>query len=131
MTNFIKQAEQNSINIAKTLADITTLLDAFGSLGHNFFNDYDTAEKDDYFQGLKLMRKAIYSKFTQKISQCFAFVGVGGKEAEKFSKQYAKTMFGDDAQVMHLLDKYGMMPSSWKTADQEEFRKELKDKLKN
>jgi len=50
--------------------------------------------------------------------------GVGGDEAAKYSRELFEKVFSGEYQVMNFLDKWGHVPSSYKTADREAFQAE-------
>lgn len=64
------------------------------------------------------------------LARCFAFVGVGGKEATDFSKERAKALFGGKYSTIQFLEQWHQLPSSWSAAKEEMFEKELKENLK-
>jgi len=125
MTDHIKEAEKNCVNIAKHMDDMRKVTDALQTFGNRFFDRSLGNMQDDFFKGLQLMRNALYVRYIKALSDCFLFVGVGGKDAEEYSKQQFKELFSDDIYaVMHLLDKYGNQPSWYSSDDEKEFRKQ-------
>lgn len=127
MSKYLKQAEQNVVNRAKVYNDFLEIIDAFSRFGNKVCND--RTSKDKFFQGLQLIRDAIYAEQSMALRECFYFVGVGGKEAESYSREMFKKVFGEDYSIMQFLDQWGNIPSSYKISTEEEFRFECKKKI--
>ena len=127
--NLIKQAEKNVVKIAKDLSDMIQVIDSFATFGNRFFRQ-NSLEQTQFFEGLSMMRKATYYRYIETIAQCFMFAGVGGEDVKAYSVEKFKERFGEDRYVvMDLLDKYGGIPGHYKTADEEEFRKQAKEAI--
>lgn len=122
--SLLKQAEQNVINQAKSWADAMEFLDALTNFGNRACHDY--IGKPKFFEGLSLMRQAMYQEQSEAIRNCFSLVGVGGEEAAAFSRERFKEVFGGKYQIMQFLDKWGHCPSSYATAEREAFEAECK-----
>jgi hypothetical protein len=55
---------------------------------------------------------------------------IGGKEIKQFSYEKFKEVFGDDRTIiMQFLDQHGMIPHTWKSEDEDEFRKQAREKI--
>jgi len=121
--NFIKKAEKNVVNTAKELSDSIEIFKALSGMGNMIKNEEG---KNKYFDGLSKMRTAIYEQYIEAISNCFIFAGVGGKEAQKFSRELFKKRFNpnDRIVVMNFLEKWGHVPRSWKIVDEKILRDE-------
>lgn len=122
--SLLKQAEQNVINQAKAWADAMEFLDALANFGNRACHDY--IGKPKFFEGLELMRQAMYQEQSEAIRNCFSFVGIGGEEAAAFSRERFKEVFSGKYQIMQFLDKWGHCPSSYTTAELEAFKAECK-----
>ena len=125
--NFIQEAEQNLVNICKTFDDILLVFDALRTFGDRYCHEY--VGKSEFFEGLKMMRKAIYHEQAEAIRNCFVFVGVGGETAAKYSKEKFKEIFCSKKRysIMQFLDKFGQLPSWYSANDHKEFRKQGKE----
>ena len=126
MSKYLKQAEQNVVNRAKAYNDFLEIIDALSRFG---IKACSSQSKDKFFQGLQLMRDAIYTDQSMALRECFYFVGVGGKEAESYSKEMFKNAFGEDYSIMQFLEKWGNIPISYSALVEEEFRDECKQKI--
>lgn len=124
--DMIKEAERNCVNIAKEMTDMLEVLDTLRSFGNNFLDDYGIDGKKEYFEGLQMMRRSIYYKYIDMISRCFDFADVGGDEAKKYSREQFNKHFNGDTKytIMQYLDRYGRIPASYVTEDEEEFRRQ-------
>lgn len=125
MRKLLEQAEQNVVNRAKAYNDALAFVDALANFGNCACRDY--VGKPKFFEGLKMIREAIRAEQSEAIRECFYFVGVGGKEAEEYSRQMFKHVFGGKYQVMDFLDKWGHTPSSYLTSEREAFEAECKE----
>jgi len=128
--NLLKNAEKNCVRIAKHMNDTMKVVEALERFGSRFM--YERFEGNNFQEGVRLIRDALYAKYIRSISDCFLFVGVGGKDAEDYSKEQFKKLFGDKQNaIMHLLDQYGNYPSWYKSDEEKELRKQGMKKLKN
>ena len=129
MKDFVKAAEKNCVNIAKHMNDMFQVVSAMEAFGSRFLDE--RYEGEDFQKGTRLIRNALYVKYMRSICDCFLFVGVGGKEAEKYSKeQFAKLFGNEENAIMNLLDQYGNYPSWYDVDEEDEFRKQAKKKIK-
>ena len=126
-TDLVKRCEQNTINIAKSFKEALNVLTAFSNMGNRYCKDY--IAKKQFFEGLTMMSKALQIELAHAILNCFAFTGVGGKEALKYAReQFEETFVGKEKyMVMHFLDTYGQRPSFYNEEDDKELRKQLKE----
>jgi len=129
--SLLKQAEQNAVNRAKEMTDMLQVVDALAGAGSRMFTLPD--QVSDFSQGLKLIRKAFYAKYTQAIVDCFTFVGVGGEEAAKYSREAFESLFDEEERfcVMRLLENYGNVPHSYQTSEDQALRNEAREALKD
>lgn len=125
--SLLKQAEQNVVNRAKAFNDALAFVDALRNFGNRACREY--VGRDDFFKGLELIRKAIRAEQSEAIRECFYLVGVGGKEAEEYSKQMFKRVFSGKYQIMGFLDQWGHTPSSYKTVEREAFQAECDEAI--
>ncbi len=125
--SLIKEAEQNVLNHAKFITDMIDVIDCMqyriGDLASSKYSG-----RDEIAEGLHKVRTGLYRELQFTIAKCFAFVGVGGKEAEKYSREHAERVFGK-GEIMSLLDKHLRMPSSWLGKDADDFQSEIKQAL--
>jgi len=130
--NYIKEAEQNVVNVARAYQDFLDVLDALAVFGNNYCNEYIGGKK--FFEGLAMMREAAYHEYTNASMNAMMFTGVGGEEATKYAREKFERAFGKrdgiKYSVMQFLDQYGRHPGSYMTNDEEEFRKQVDEKLK-
>ena len=127
--SYIKEAEKNVISQAKFWTEFISFIEGM-SHGINDKLESRTA-RDKFAEGLNKLREAARDEQQFALARCFALVGVGGEEAEEFSKERAKLLFGGKYSTMQWLDEWNRLPSSWMTAEEEAFEKELQDKLKD
>jgi hypothetical protein len=130
---WIKEAEQKALNEAKYWNDFLVFLDSIqykvSALVDDDYGNYEGSPKSKFNKAFHDLRHAAYSQQQVVLARCFALVGVGGQEAEDYSKERAKKVFSDDYSVMQWLETNHRLPSSWRTKDEEEFRQELKESL--
>lgn len=127
--SYIKEAEQNVINNAKFWTEFIEMIDSMQS-GVSDISDHWQDNKK-FNEGFRMLRHAAYDRQQEAFARCFAFVGVGGKEAEEFSKERAKKLFGGDYSVVQYLDSFICIPSSWHTEAPDALRQELKQAIEN
>lgn len=126
MEDLIKKAEKNLVNICKAFDDMMNIIDAMATFGNKYCHDY--IGKNEFLDGLQMMRKAIYREHAEAIRKCFLFVGVGGETAAEYSREKFKEIFcgKERYMIVHFLDKYGRIPSSYEAGIDEEFRKQAR-----
>ena len=126
--DFVKEAEKNCVRIAKHMSDVLEVVKALENFGNRAFNEFD---REEYFDGISKIRRAVYSKFVRSISDCFLFIGVGGEDALEYSREEFKKHFGEEDRysIMQFLEQYGHVLHSYPVADDEEFRKQAKERL--
>lgn len=127
--SYIKEAEQNALNLCKYYTDMIDLIDSmeYGMVSRT--DEYRDGPRQKLRDGFGLVRQALYEQQQRNLARCFLLVGVGGEEAEKYSRTEAKRAFGGKYSVTELLDEYFRLPSYWKTEDEENLKKELKESL--
>lgn len=127
--SYIKEAEQNALNEAKYYTD---MLEFMNGMSYNMLSrtERHSSGRDDLEEGFALIRKGLCAQQAEALSRCFAFVGVGGEEARKYSKEVAKQVFDGRYSVSHLLDEHFRQPSCWRTEDEENLKVELKEALR-
>jgi len=126
--DLVKEAEKNCVRIAKHMNDMMKVVRALEAFGSRFFDEL--YEGTDFQKGTRLIRDALYAKYMRSINDCFLFVGVGGKDAEDYSKEQFAELFGkEENAIMHLLDQYGNYPSWYEANKEKEFRRQAKKKL--
>ncbi len=125
--SLIKEAEQNVLNHAKFITDMISVIDsmqyAIGDLASSKYSG-----RDEIAEGLQMVRTGLYREMQFTIAKAFAFVGVGGEEAEKYSREHARKVFGK-GEVMSLLDKHLRMPSYWLSRECDDFAAEIEQAL--
>lgn len=123
--SLVKQAEENVVKQAKAFDDILKITDALASVGNRICHEHIARNK--FFEGLSLMREALYAEHSNAIRKCFLFVGVGGESATEYSRQVFKKTFGGDFEIMSFLNQWGHLPSFVKTEEYERFQEELNE----
>ena len=126
--SYVRQAEKNVVARAKAYNDALEFVDALVNFGNRACREH--VGKPKFFEGLQMLRDAIRAEQSEAIRECFYLSGVGGKEAERYSKELFKEVFGGDCQIMSFLDKWGQLPSWYKTEDREAFQRECDDVIK-
>ena len=128
MTDLIKQAEQNILNVCRAHEDIYELVDALTRFCDKYVEEW--AGRDDTTQGLYLLRCGLDKSLSANIRKLFTLVGVGGEEAREYSREQFRRLFANEESrynVMHLLDQYARIPHSYKVDTEKEFRKQGKE----
>lgn len=126
--SLVKQAEENVVKQAKAFEDILKITDALENVGNRICHEHIARNK--FFEGLSIMREALYAEHSNAIRKCFLFVGVGGASATEYSRQVFKRTFGGDYEIMSFLDRWGQLPSFVKTEERERFQEELDETIK-
>jgi len=128
--HLIKQAERNLVDVCRAFDDFMEILDAMQRFGNKYMK---ATIRDEFFEGLQKMYQATYQSHCMAIRDCFNFVGVGGDEAMKYSKEQFKKIFDEKERtcIMQFLDKYGRAPNSYQLKDEEEFRQQAKEIIEN
>ena len=124
--SYIKQAEENLVNQAVAFNDFLNIIESLSRFGNRACKERIGREK--FFEGLSLMRQAIYAEYAHSTSQLLMFSGIGGEKAQDFARKKFKELFGKERfVVMHFLEKWGHQPGWYKATEEEEFRAEAKD----
>ena len=129
--SLVEQAEKQLVKDAKHYEDLLRVIEAIGSFGSRACHEY--VGREDFMDGIRLLRIAIMKEQHRALSHCFIFAGVGGGEAEKYSREKFKGYFIDDEDryaVIHFLEEFSHMPTGWLVEDEEKFREEAKEKFK-
>lgn len=131
--NLIKKAEKNILFAAKEAELTIKFIDALSNYGNKAFPRHDTDMCIHFFEGLQMMRNAVYTLYMHKIVDCFNLVGVGGRDVINYSKEKMKKIFDDkyNYHVMQFLDKYGNIKSHYSEEDEKDFRQEVKEALES
>lgn len=129
--SYIKEAEQNALNMCKYYSDMIQLIDDMEYGMTSRTDDYrlDSSPRQKLRDGFSLIRQALYQEQQNNLARCFLLVGVGGKEAEAHSKKEAMRAFNGKYSVVELLDEYFRLPSGWRVDDEEGLKEELKNRL--
>ena len=129
MTDIIKQAEANLVNVCKSFQDAITFTEALANFGLRFCHEHVATK--EFLEGICKIQSALFTEQNYAIAQCFHFVGVGGEEAKKYSRELFEEVFCGEKRysIMQFLDKYGQIPSSYKSKDREEFAKQAKQRF--
>jgi len=124
------QTEKNLVNICRAFDDFMEILDAMQRFGNNYVTQITV--RDEFFEGLRKMYRATYQSHCMAIRDCFCFVGTGGDEAMKYSREQFEKVFNESerACVMRFLDRYGRVPSSYYIKDEEEFKQQAREIIK-
>ena len=141
MTNkksFIAEAQKRILETSLEINRAKTFLDALERFGWEVLNPRScggAAGSSELFQeGVTKIRSALYSKMCETLADGFMFVGVddGLKDLalERLKKHFSEEKGKCRRDVMHFLERWGNVPSSWKAQDEEEFRGEVKQKIK-
>lgn len=126
--SYIKEAERNVLNQARYYSDA---MEFFRGMAANLSNcTHDYAGQKEIREGIDLVMRGLYKEQQFALSRCFALVGVGGKEAEKFSRENAQRLFGGDFANMQWLNEWRHLPGHWMVDDEKKFTAELKEALK-
>lgn len=131
MKSYIKETEQNALNMCKYYSDMIQLIEdmEYGMTSRTDDYRFDSSPRRKLREGFGLIRQALYQEQQNNLARCFLLVGVGGKEAEAHSKKEAMKAFNGKYSVVKLLDEYFRLPSGWRIEDEEGLKKELKDAL--
>lgn len=126
--SLLKEAEKNVVQQAKFFHELLTFVDSFtNATSHKMVSQ---TNMDAFTDGMIKARSAIYAEAQFALARCFAFVGVGGKDANKLSNEYAKELFDGKYSTIQWLDKWYGIPNGWRSSDEAKFKKEMQDAIK-
>jgi len=131
----LEQARKNILNICNDLEETIKILEILQSKGYKYFSEgawYCTTEDSVAFnEGLTKMRSAFYSHYSKMVSRAFYLIGVPTEEMQAYARKKFVERFGDDSyEIMSFLTNNGQSPGSWKSSDEEAFRKEIDEEIK-
>lgn len=95
--SLIKKAEQNALNEAKFWTDFVEFIqDLRFNIGKrddsNGNPHFERGGMKKLKEGLALMQAGAYEEMHYAISRCFTFAGVGGEEAQAYSRERAQKL---------------------------------------
>jgi len=128
--SYIKEAEQNVLNQAKFWTEFAEMVLSMQCGIHNATDRYSPG-REKFDQAFDLLLRAAYEEKQHALARCFALVGVGGEEAEKFSREHAKRVFSGNYSTIQWLDPWCRIPSSWRAADEDGLKAEFKEAAKD
>lgn len=126
--SLLEEAEKNVVMQAKFFHELLTFVDSFTSATSRKM--VSQTNKEAFADGMIKARVAIYTEMQFAFARCFAFVGVGGDEANKLSKEYAKELFDGKYSNIQWLDKWYSIPNGWRSSDEAQFTKEIQEAIK-
>jgi hypothetical protein len=128
-SDILKQAEQNVIKIARAFQDAIKVLNATTRFSSVYCHEH--VARKDFETAIYNAQNALLREFEYAISNCFLFVGVGGKESIEFSRELFEKVFSEEnrACVMQFLNDHGQYPSFYKQSDDDSLREAAKQKL--
>jgi len=127
--SYIKIAEENLLGVCKEFDELNNVLDGIQYFGNSYLNDY---ERRKFSEAFFEVRRIVDTAFRRNISRLFMLSGVGGDKAKKYAQKKLRELFREEPirySVMQFLDKYGNYSGSYLVEDEENFRKEVKEKL--
>lgn len=131
----IKHVQQKLIEECSELSEHMKILDALGNYGRKYFCQYKDEEKSqEYHKGIAMMRKAIYAKHCEMVTNLHMFSGLPSEETQKYSLARLADRFGVSDnncryEVMDLMSSFGHHMSKYYSSDENEFRDEVKEVL--
>ena len=125
--SLLEEAEKNVVMQAKFFHELFTFMDSFMYATTSKMSNRDN--KDAFFEGITKAKAAIYSEMQLAFARCFAFVGVGGEEANRLSKEYANELFGGKYTNIQWLQKWYDIPRTWRQTDSDQLQNELNDAI--
>lgn len=128
--DYIREAEQNVVNICKVFVEIRKIVDCLATIGNKYCHDH--IAKDDFFKGVQTISRALDIEHANAIHNCFIFTGIGGEEALEYARESFKETFDSDYQyIMRFLSKWGQRTTFYDSDVEKEFRKQAKEKIKD
>ncbi len=126
MRDFLKEADHNIVTTAREWEDASSFCTALQNFGFKACHEH--IAKNKFFKGLAMMQDAIRHEQAEALANCFMFVGTGGEEATRLSKEKFKKVFSEDERqvVMHFLEAHGQLPHAYSGIDDKEFRAQAK-----
>lgn len=130
--DYAKEAEKNMVKVAREFELMLEVLDGLAVFGNNYTHEWIGGKH--FFEGLTMMRDAIYREYSIASMNAMMFAGLkNSEESKKFIKEKLERMFsGRDSvkySVMNFLESTGRYPSSYLTEDEEKFREQVKENL--
>jgi len=130
--DFVKEAEQNVLNRARDMEMSISLIKAFS---RRYSSIMPERYSNEFSEKMHEAQKILYAAFCETITDLFMFTGVGGSEAINYAREKMVERFKDEKDsvkysIMGLLERNG--EASWyRSADEEAFRRQANEKLKN
>ncbi len=130
MRDFLKEADKNIVAIAREWEDASSFCTALQNFGNKACHEHIARNK--FFKGLAMVQDAIRYEQAEALANCFMFVGAGGEEATRLSKEKFKKVFSEDERqvVMYFLGAHGQLPHAYSDTDDKEFRAQAKKVVK-
>ena len=127
--SLLKEAEKNVVNHANLFNDLNEVVIALRQVGNKYCREH--IARDKFFEGLSLMQSAIREEYAETCLSVMAFAGIGGKKADKFSKDKFKEIFNEKERyiVGHFLNE-NLSYHRWNYKDAEQLRKEAQEEIK-
>lgn len=128
--SLIEEAEKNVVMQAKFFHELLSFMDHFS---HNTAKKMNGSRENRelFVSGMDKAKTAIYNEMQLAFARCFAFVGVGGEEANKLSREYANELFSGKYCNMQWLETWYDVPGTWKIEDADQIQQELINAIKN
>ena len=126
--SLLKEAEKNVVMQAKFFHELLTFVDSFTSATSHKMVSH--TNRDAFTDGMIRAKDAIYAEMQFAFARCFAFMGVGGDEANKLSNEYAKELFDGKYSKIQWLDKWYSIPNGWRSSDEAQITQEMQEAIK-
>jgi hypothetical protein len=127
--SLLKQCETNVVGSA---IYFQSLIDLYTSLTYKTSNTIRNPDDETKFRkAMGNVLDVLYKELALRQKDIMFLVGVGSEESQKYAREQANKLFGDDKySIMYLLEEHGVLPRSWSTDLEEHLRTEAKEALK-
>lgn len=127
----IKEVTKNLKENALEMERMMRFVDAFRNIGFHMFDRSSDGLGKEFQEGLTKIRNAINGKYCQNMVNCFMWVGADD-DIKDLALEKLEERFDEKNRyiVMDFLEKYGNLPHTWKTKDENDLREEVKEKIK-
>jgi len=125
--NLVEQAKQRTLETALEAKKIQDALDAWETVGKNFFDEYvEKADRDEFLDGTQKMRNALANKMFRSVANNAMFFEDCKGMKDLFVDRIEKFKSGKYS-LIHFLQTWGRFPHSWPTEEEKQFQKEFNE----
>jgi len=127
MNDYIKKAEQATINVASKWKLFDKFLWTIAHFGNKHCNEH--ISKSKFFEGLQMLRSAASEELQYALFKVMEVEMLGGESTHEFLRKEFSYLSDEDVGTMYLLDEDGVLPRRFSVEEHKEFKKQIREKL--